>query len=245
MSRETENTVLLLVGISIAMITVTGVFTRYVKPALLPWLVASAVVLIGLALVAIVGDIRRGGPRTTDADVDHGHAHKHRSGIVWLLVGAVLVLMFVAPPALRPSAAAPSVTSVSNDLLKSAFSPLPPGPAPEVSLPEVLMREAHDTTGSLTNRSITVTGFVLNEAQGVDLGRIVIICCAADAQLARIHLRGPAAGGASGLPDNTWLRVQGQVIPAPRQPNSPAIPTLQATAVTRIDAPPNPYAYPH
>ncbi len=245
MSREAENTVLLLVGISIAMITVTGVFTRYVKPALLPWLVASAVVLIGLALVAIVGDIRRGGPRTTDADVDHGHAHKHRSGIVWLLVGAVLVLMFVAPPALRPSAAAPSVTSVSNDVLKSAFSPLPPGPAPEVSLPEVLMREAHDTTGSLTNRSITVTGFVRNEAQGGDLGRIVIICCAADAQLARIHLRGPAAGGASGLPDNTWLRVQGQVIPAPRQPNSPAIPTLQATAVTRIDAPPNPYAYPH
>lgn len=245
MSREAENTVLLLVGISIAMITVTGVFTRYVKPALLPWLVASAVVLIGLALVAIVGDIRRGGPRTTDADVDHGHAHKHRSGIVWLLVGAVLVLMFVAPPALRPSAAAPSVTSVSNDVLNSAFSPLPPGPAPEVSLPEVLMREAHDTTGSLTNRPITVTGFVLNEAQGVDLGRIVIICCAADAQLARIHLRGPAAGGASGLPDNTWLRVQGQVIPAPRQPNSPAIPTLQATAVTRIDAPPNPYAYPH
>jgi len=245
MSRETENTVLLLVGISIAMITVTGVFTRYVKPALLPWLVASAVVLIGLALVAIIGDIRRGGPRTTDADVDHGHAHKHRSGIVWLLVGAVLVLMFVAPPALRPSAAAPSVTSVSNDVLKSAFSPLPPGPAPEVSLPEVLMREAHDTTGSLTKRPITVTGFVLNEAQGVDLGRIVIICCAADAQLARIHLRGPAAGGASGLPDNTWLRVQGQVIPAPRQPNSPAIPTLQATAVTRIDAPPNPYAYPH
>lgn len=245
MSRETENTVVLLVGISIAMITVTGVFTRYVKPALLPWLVASAVVLIGLALLAIIGDIRRGGPRTTDADVDHGHAHRHRSGIVWLLVGAVLVLMFVAPPALRPSAAAPSVTSVSNDALNSAFSPLPPGPAPEVSLPEVLMREAHDTTGSLTNRSITVTGFVLNEAQGVDLGRIVIICCAADAQLARIHLRGPAAGGASGLPDNTWLRVQGQVIPAPRQPNSPAIPILQATAVTRIDTPPNPYAYPH
>ncbi|OBJ21582.1 hypothetical protein [Mycobacterium colombiense] len=67
-----------------------------------------------------------------------------------------------------------------------------------------------------------------------------VVSCAS-----RIHLRGPAAGGAAGLPDNTWIRVQGQVIPAPRQPNSPAIPTLQATAVTRIDAPPNPYAYPH
>ncbi|OBJ46307.1 TIGR03943 family putative permease subunit [Mycobacterium colombiense] len=245
MSREAENTVLLLVGISIAMITASGVFTRYVKPGLLPWLIVSAVALIGLALVAIVGDIRRGGPRTSEAEADHGHGHPHRTGIVWMLVVAVLVLMFVAPPALRPSAAAPSVTSVSNDVLNKAFPPLPPGPAPDVSLPEVLMREAHDTTGSLTNRSISVTGFVLNEAQGVDLGRVVIICCAADAQLARIHLRGPAAGGAAGLPDNTWIRVQGQVIPAPRQPNSPAIPTLQATAVTRIDAPPNPYAYPH
>jgi putative membrane protein len=136
------------------------------------------------------------------------------------------------------------VASVSNDVLNKAFPPLPPGPSPELSLPEVLMREAHDSTGSLTNRSITVTGFVLNEAQGIDLGRIVIVCCAADAQLARIHLRGPAAGGATGLPDNTWVRVQGQVTPAPRQSNSPTIPVLQATAVTRIDAPPNPYAYP-
>jgi putative membrane protein len=156
-----------------------------------------------------------------------------------------VVLIFVTPPALRPSAAAPAVTAVSNDVLNRAFAPLPPGNAPEVSLPEVLMREAQDTTGSLTNRSITVTGFVLNEAQGVDLGRIVIICCAADAQLARIHLRGPAAAPAAGLADNTWLRVEGQVTPAPRQPNSVAIPTLQATAVTRVDAPANPYAYPH
>ena len=241
MSRETENTVLLLVGSSIVMITVSGAFTRYVKPGLLPWLAASAVLLIALALVAIVGDVRRGGPRASD----HGEAHSHRAGIVWLLVVPILVLIFVTPPALRPSAAAPSVTAVSNDVLNRAFPPLPPGNAPEVSLPEVLMREAQDTTGSLTNRSITVTGFVLNEAQGVDLGRIVIICCAADAQLARIRLRGPAAGHAAGLPDNTWLRIEGQVTPAPRQPNSVAIPALQATAVTRIDAPANPYAYPH
>jgi uncharacterized repeat protein (TIGR03943 family) len=242
-SRETENAVLLLVGISVVMIAVSGAFTRYVKPGLLPWLVASAVLLIALALLAIIGDIRRGGPRTHDETDDHTQAHSHRGGIVWLLVVPVLVLIFVTPPALRPSAAAPSVTSVSNDVLKQAFPPLPPGEAPELSLPEVLVRELHDTTGSLTSRQITVTGFVLNEAQGVDLGRIVIICCAADAQLARIHLGGPAVAQAAGLPDNTWLRVEGKVTPP--QPNSAKIPTLQATTVTRIDAPANPYDYPH
>src|ERR1700741_961496 len=243
MSRETENTVLLLLGISIAMIAVTGAFTRYVKPGLLPWLAGSAVLLIVLALLVILGDIRRGGPRTSDRAGDHGHVHPHRGGIVWLLVVPIVVLIFVTPPPLRPSAAAPSVTPVSNDVLNRAFPPLPSGAAPDVSLPEVLMREAHDTTGSLTNRPITVTGFVLNEAQGVDLGRIVIICCAADAQLARIHLGGPAVAQAAGLPDNTWLRVVGKVTPPP--PNSARIPTLQATAVTRIDAPANPYDYPH
>jgi uncharacterized repeat protein (TIGR03943 family) len=247
-SRETENTILLLVGVSVAMITVTGAFTRYVKPGLLPWLVASAVLLIALALAVIIADIRRGGPRAGDAcegSGDHGDGHSHRTPIVWLLVVPILVLIFVNPPALRPSAAGPSVTSVSNAVLNRAFPPLPPGAAPEVSLPEVLMREAQDTTGSLTGRLITVTGFVLNDAQGVDLGRIVIICCAADAQLARIHLRGPAANGAAGLPDNTWIRVEGKVTPAPRQQHSATIPTLEAVKVTRIDAPANPYAYPH
>jgi len=134
---------------------------------------------------------------------------------------------------------------VSSDdvVYKEAIPPLPPGEAPEVSIPELLMREFHDTNDSLTNRPITVTGFVLNEAQGVDLGRIVIICCAADAQLARIHLGGPAAAEVAGLPDNTWLRVVGKVTRPP--PNAVRIPTLQATAVTRIDAPANPYEYPH
>jgi hypothetical protein len=62
MRRETENTILLLVGLSIGLITLTGAFTRYVKPTLLPWLAITAVLAVGVALVAIVGDIRRGGP---------------------------------------------------------------------------------------------------------------------------------------------------------------------------------------
>ena len=55
MKRETENTILLLVGLSIGLIVATGVFTRYVKPTLLPWLVLTAALLIGLALVGLLG----------------------------------------------------------------------------------------------------------------------------------------------------------------------------------------------
>lgn len=234
MKRETENTILLLVGLSIALIVATGVFTRYVKPSLLPWLVLTAALLIGLALVAIVGDVRRGGG-------DHGDGHSHRSGVVWLLAVPIVVLIFVTPPALRPQAATGSVTNVSNDVLRVAFPPLPPGRAPDVSLAEAVVRAANDSTGSLNNRLITVTGFALNEPGGIDLARIVIICCAADAQLARIHLRDRDGASTFHFPDNTWLRVEGVVIPAERQPHTPPIPTLRAVSVTPVDAPANPY----
>jgi uncharacterized repeat protein (TIGR03943 family) len=249
MSRETENTILLLVGLSIGLITVTGAFTRYVKPELLPWLAITAVLLVGLALVAIVGDIRQGGRGHDHPDhPDHQEVgHSHRSGVLWLLVVPVVVLIFVSPPALRPQAA--SVRTTSNDASPRGFPPLPAGRAPEVSLPDVLMRAAQDTSGSLTNRSVTITGFVLNEPGGVDLARIVIICCAADAQLARIHLRGGigATGGTAWkFADNTWLRVEGQVetaaAPGASRSKRAPIPTLRVVAVTPVDAPANPYA---
>ncbi|WAJ44238.1 TIGR03943 family protein [Mycobacterium sp. Aquia_216] len=235
MKRETENTILLLVGLSIGLIVATGVFTRYVKPTLLPWLVLTAALLIGLALVAIASDIRRGG-----RDAEDGHSH--RGGVVWLLAVPIVVLIFVTPPALRPQAATGSVTNVSNDVLRTAFPPLPPGRAPEVSLAEAVVRAANDSTGSLDNRLITVTAFALNEPGGIDLARIVIICCAADAQLARIHLRDHDGASAFAFPDNTWLRVEGVVIPAERQPHTPPIPTLRAVSVTPVAAPANPYA---
>ncbi|WP_445163780.1 TIGR03943 family putative permease subunit [Mycobacterium sp. Dal123C01] len=237
MKRETENTILLLVGLSVGLIVATGVFTRYVKPALLPWLVLTAALLIGLALMGMVSDIRR---EKAGHDADDGHSH--RGGVVWLLAVPIVVLIFVTPPALRPQAATGSVANVSNDALREAFPPLPPGRAPEVSLPEVVMRAANDSSGSLTNRLISATGFVLNEPGGIDLARIVIICCAADAQLARIHLRDHDGASSLHFPDNTWLRVEGVVTPAERQPHTPPIPTLRAISVTPVATPANPYA---
>lgn len=231
MRRETENVVLLIVGIAVGMVTVTGAYTRYVKPGMWPWLAASAVILIGLALVAIGRDIRGGG--------EHQHGgHTHRSGIVWLLVVPVVLLIFVVPPALSAKATPPATITVSE---ARSFPPLPPGPAPTISLPEVLMRVAVGQVGGLDSRQITTTGFTMHDGGRLYLAKIVIFCCAADAQLARLQLSGPAVSTAAGLPDNTWLRVEGTVPPGQRYTGTDSIPRIDVSSVIRIDAPANTY----
>jgi len=252
---------LLLVGLCTAVILVTGTYTRYVKPSLMPWLVSAAVLLIALALSAIIRDIRANGRRGTDDD-HHGSGddgnddggnkdggnkdgadHPHRTTVTWLLVLPIALLGFVVPPALSGRAVAPTVTEVSQEVLNRPFPPLPAGRAPEVALQEVVSRAAHDSADTLDDRLITVVGFTLKETDGIDLGRVVISCCAADGRLTRLHIRGPAVAEAERYPEETWLRVEGTVLPEPQDPSGLAIPTLTVTTLTRIDEPENPYGY--
>ena len=242
MSRETENALLLMLGLSTAVITVTGTYMRYVKPSLLPWLAAVAMLLIILALSAIVGDLRA---RHHDHSGPEEHTcHTHQRGIGWLLTLPVVLLAFVVPPALGASAVGPSSVSVTlgpNDF-RQPFPPLPAGRAPEVSLNQVMKRLALDSAGTLNGRLITVVGFTLKDGADTDLARVTIFCCAADAQLGRLHLRGPAAASAAQLPDNTWISVEG-TIAAPGDGLSRGRPVMTVATLTPVDAPDNTYAY--
>ena len=243
MNRETENALLLLLGVATAIITVTGVYTRYVKPSLLPWLAAVAVLVIALALSAIIGDLRAASAGAAETD---GHAgHLHRRGIGWLILIPVVLLAFVSPPALGAQAAAPAAVTLSANELRQPFPPLPPGRAPEVSMKEVVKRVALDSAGTLYGRLITLVGFTLKAGGATDLARVSIFCCAADAQLARVHLAGPNAASAAQLPDNTWLQVEGTLIPPPPtgDPDAVLIATMAVSSLTRIEAPANTYAY--
>lgn len=238
MTRETENAILLLIGICTAIITITGSYLRYVKPSLLPWLAVSAVLLIGLALVAIARDIRRG-----SAYVAHDDGHSHRSGVVWLLVVPIVLLGFVVPPAIMPQAAAPSVVPVSTEVLRRPFPPLPDERAPALVLPELLVRIAQDSANTLDGRLVTVTGFTFKEDGRTDLARVVILCCAADATLARIRLSGPAAPQVSGYPENTWVQVEEKVPAGQGDSTLRTTPVMEVFSASRIDPPENPYAY--
>ncbi|ULE35114.1 TIGR03943 family putative permease subunit [Mycobacterium sp. IDR2000157661] len=244
MSRETENAVLLLVGISVGMITITGAYTRYVKPSLLPWLAASAVLLISLAVIAIVRDIRRRSAAEHDHDPgDHEHDHPHRPGAAWLLLLPIALLAFVVPPAIMPQATESSVTEVSPEALRRPFPPLPDERAPLLSLPDLLVRIAQDSANTLDNRVVTVTGFTMKQDGRTDLGRVVIMCCAADARLARVRLAGPAASQLVAYPDNTWVSVEAKVRPNQADPSGRTIPVIDVLNQSKTEAPPNPYAY--
>lgn len=221
MSRVVQNTLVLLIGLSAGLLVVKGTYLNFVKPGLLPWLIAAAVLLVVLGLAGFLADARHGAAE-----------HHHHGGTAWLLLIPVALTAFVAVPAMGVVGATPESPAAAQPHLR----PFPPLPADgTVSLPELLMRAAADSTKSLDNRSISTTGFVM----GDDLARVVIICCAADAQLARVHL----SGNVSGHPDDTWLRIEGRVIPGSSNPSTHFIPTLEVTRATPIPKPANTYAY--
>ena len=105
------------------------------------------------------------------------------------------------------------------------------------------MRIAQDSAGTLDGRSVTVSGFTMKEDGRTDLARVVIICCAADAQLARIRLSGPAAGQVAALPADTWIRVEARVPAGQSDSSGRRFPTMEVFTASRIDPPKNPYAY--
>ncbi|HEX2283833.1 MAG TPA: TIGR03943 family protein [Mycobacterium sp.] len=238
MTRETENALLLLIGLSTAIITISGSYTRYVKPSLLPWLAGSALLLIALALVAIIRDVRRG-----SADGSHHDGHPHRSTVAWLLVVPVALLGFIVPPAITPQAAGPSVIEVSTDVLRRPYPPLPDERAPMLSLPEVLTRLKYDSANTLDGKLITVTGFTMKENGSTSLARVVMLCCAADARLERIRLSGPAAPQIAAYPEDTWLTVEGKIPAGQSDSTGKTIPTMDVLRESRIDPPANPYVY--
>jgi uncharacterized membrane protein YcgQ (UPF0703/DUF1980 family) len=61
--------------------------------------------------------------------------------------------------------------------------------------------------------------------------------------LARVHLSGPAAAAAAAHAEDSWLRIEGQIVPGSSHVEDGYIPTMTVTDVVGIDKPANTYAY--
>ncbi|MBF6383004.1 TIGR03943 family putative permease subunit [Nocardia farcinica] len=240
MRRETQNLLLVLVGIAVLRIVFDDTYLRYVKAGLFPFLLISGLAVLALATAAIVRDVYRGGP-------GHGHddAHAHGSGKVhWVLLVPAAALLLVTPPALGADAAVtsaplrPRSLSAETESRVRPFPPLPDGPAPFVTITDLVNRANFDALGSLDGREVTVSGFVLyGRDGGLDLARVVISCCVADARYVRVHL----AGVPEPLAEDTWLEVRGVVETGSARSDPELAPTLVVHGHRRIERPENSY----
>lgn len=192
MRRETQNIILVLLGGALLKISLTGIYLRYVKPALQPWLIGAGAIIVALALVSIVVDLRRARPAAAarpfalgtaaaeqlsgeglgehehgaDAPDDHGHdGHQHgKTRSPWLLLLPVLAIVLIAPPALGADSVNRSGgRNIAGQAHTVKFKPLPPGDAPLLTMSDFATRVVWDDSGTLTGRTIRLSGFVARD----------------------------------------------------------------------------------
>ena len=226
--QRTQGTVLLAVGAMALFLSFSDLTLSYVRAGLRPLLGAAGLVLLALSLLAILGANRRHGGQ--------GQGHDHGGGgrgprIAWLLVLPVLVLLLIEPPALG-SFAASKQSSLSLEDQNDVFPALAPATAGAVpmGLSEFTDRALFDKRHSLTGARVRVFGFVMPEKQqngSYRLARFVMFCCAADAEVVEIAVRGDPTPR---QPDQ-WLTIEGHW-PAP--PPGAALETVSDGAGGRL-----------
>ena len=138
--------------------------------------------------------------------------------------------------------AAPSETVVDGQQVRTmAFPPLPAGKNPDVSLSEFVQRALYDPTGSVTTRTVTITGFIAPAGKtfsddGYLIAQLIISCCAADARAIRVHV-----DGAAPFPEGTWVTAVVTAYPGSGTAANEYVPTAAIASITRRAQPDDPY----
>jgi uncharacterized repeat protein (TIGR03943 family) len=244
-TREVRTAVLGFVGAVLLLVVVQGTVLRYVRPGAAPGVAVAGVVILGLALLDVVrGAAGHGTAGHDTAGKEHeGHDGGHGSGrAAWLLLVPVLVVLLAAPPTLG-SEAVDLAGARTITVGRVPDDPLPPGDAPPVALVDLVSRAATIPDGGrLAGHDVTLTGFVVRSrtAPGVDLVRLVVSCCAADATPVRVHLDDPRslAGEPGG---DRWIAARVRLVPGTATPATRWTPTVRVVAADDVPAPAAPY----
>jgi uncharacterized repeat protein (TIGR03943 family) len=236
-NRDTQNTLLVLVGGALVRISVDDTFLRYVKGWMRPGLLAAGVVLVGLGLVSLW---RERASRRAAADHGvHSEHGEHGPRVAWLLLLPVLAILLVAPPALGSYAASRSASAVAEPA-GAARTRSPPGDPVTTTLTDYATRAIWEDGRSLAGRRVRLVGFVApRPGGGVYLTRIMLMCCAADGRPVRVAVRDAPAS----FPADTWVAVTGRYAglePGPRQ-GAEQVPVIRAEEVVPVPTPRDPY----
>ncbi|SED03549.1 TIGR03943 family protein [Amycolatopsis tolypomycina] len=225
MNRTVQAILLFLLGGVLLHAGVSGLYLRYVKAGLQPLVLAAGAVLV-LAAVATAWYARRR-PR--------GHPGPRVS---WLLVLPVFALILAAPPALGSYSAMRTGTAVTSPRI---VAPLPAGNPVSLTVIDYADRAVYDHGRSLAGRTVTLTGFVAFDHAGVPyLVRMLLNCCAADAQPVKVGLTGRVPPV---LQPDSWFEITGaysaQAVQDPV--NGGTIPFVEVGSARPVAAPADPY----
>ncbi|GAB1509981.1 TIGR03943 family putative permease subunit [Actinophytocola sp. KF-1] len=240
MRRETQNILLVLLGGALLKISFTGTYLRYVKPSHQWLLIAGGAIMILLAAVSIVREIR--GQRDPG---EHGHDHAHSARSAWLLVLPVFAVFLIGPPPLgsdsveRAAGNRPEVPSTEGEG-SALFPELPPGDPIVLPLSDFSARAAWDRGHSLDDRTARLTGFVVQEGDDTYVARLAISCCAADAFPVKVKLLGREL---SHLADDSWIVVDAELRPGSATRANEYVPSATVHAVRGIPEPEDPYEH--
>jgi uncharacterized repeat protein (TIGR03943 family) len=237
--EQTRSVLLVVLGATAVWLSWSGDALNYVRPGLVPLVLAGGVVVVLLGLLPPLGLL---GQQTAHAGMDSGHQHTARVG--WLLLVPVLVVMLVQPAALGSYAVASrSAVPGGGD---GGFQPLaaPVRGAVPMSMAEFVTRAVRDPGQSLAGVRVRLTGFVApaGGTDGYRLTRFVIFCCAADAEALQAVVRGDPTPRAR----DQWLEVEGSWMPRPPaagDDTSPPPPVLHAVVVRPVAPARPPYEY--
>jgi uncharacterized repeat protein (TIGR03943 family) len=122
------------------------------------------------------------------------------------------------------------------------FPPLDPGANPTVGMKDFILRALYDADNSVKDTPVTVTGFIAPPGDGYTSGytiaRIVISCCAADANPMQLHVDGDPP-----FPTNTWVDAVVTVVPNTATMDNGYVPVVTLTSATTIPQPDDPYEH--
>jgi len=236
--RETQNILLILLGGALLKLSFTDMYLRYVKAGLQPLLIAAGATMILLAGLAIVRDLRAGKEATEVPEAHGDHEHKS-SRSPWMLLLPVLAVFLISPPALGADTVNRSDRNAAQEA-KSAngFAALPEGAVIPLSLGEFVTRTAWDDSGSLDDRAVKLTGFVVRKNDFTYVARLAISCCAADASPIKVRLTG---SGFDAMPTDQWVEVTGKVVPKSATKETAYVPTFTVSEIAPIATPVDTY----
>ncbi|MEV7992740.1 TIGR03943 family protein [Streptomyces sp. NPDC086077] len=243
MKRPLQAVLLVLSGTSLLYLSLfTDLYLRYVKEWMRPLLIASGALLLLLGLLDAWSQRRAGrgepvGEHPWHRGHDgHGHDHSQVPRAAWLLFLPALSILFYAPPALGAYTASRQASKPVVE--QNEFDPLPAMSPLPLTLRDFTSRVQQDREQAIKGRSVQMTGFVTpsHEGQGWDLTRLLINCCAADAQAVKVRIHGTPAPAA-----NTWVTVVGTWHAGGTLGTGSASVALDARSVTKVERPTNAY----